>query len=67
MITLFLKEAMNLMESIMAGNGKMIDDMLQKLDNKNMNETRQSVFYNLAMSYEATLIIIYSRRHSSSR
>jgi hypothetical protein len=51
------RDAMNLMESIMAGNGKMTDDMLQMLDNKTMNETRQSVLYNLAMSYEATLII----------
>ena len=51
------RDAMNLMESIMAGNGTMTDDMLQKLDNKTMNETRQSVLYNLAMSYEATLII----------
>ena len=51
------KDAMNLMESVMSGNTKMTDDMLQKLDNKTMNETRQSVLYNLAMSYEATLII----------
>ena len=41
----------------MAGNRKMTDDMLQKLDNKTVNETRQSVLYNLAMSYEAVLII----------
>ena len=51
------RDAMNLMESIMAGNGNMTDNMLQKLDNKTMNETRRSVLYNLAMSYEATLII----------
>ena len=51
------KDAMNLMETIMAGNEKMTDDMLQKLDNKTVNETRQSVLYNLAMSYEAVLII----------
>ena len=51
------KDAMNLMESIMAGNGKMTDDMLQKLDNRTVNETRQSVLYNLAMSYNAILII----------
>ena len=41
----------------MSGNGKMTDDVLQMLDNKTVNETRQSVLYNLAMSYEATLII----------
>ena len=51
------RDAMNLMESIMSGNGKMTDDMLQKLDNKTVNETRQSVLYNLAMNYEAVLII----------
>jgi hypothetical protein len=51
------RDAMNLMGSIMAGNGKMTDDMLQKLDNKTVNETRQSVLYNLAMSYKAVLII----------
>ncbi len=51
------RNVMNLMESIMSGNTKMTDDMLQMLDNKTMNETRQSVLYNLAMSYEATLII----------
>ena len=51
------KDAMNLMESIMAGNEKMADDMLQMLDNTTVNETRQSVLYNLAMSYEALLII----------
>ena len=50
-------DAMNSMELIMNGNAKMTDDMLQKLDNKTVNETRQSVLYNLAMSYEATLII----------
>ena len=49
--------AMNLMESIMTGNGKMTDDVRQKLDNKTVNETRQFVLYNLAMSYEAVLII----------
>ena len=43
-------DAMNPMESIITGNGKMTDDMLQKLDNKTVNETRQSVLYNLAMS-----------------
>ena len=51
------RDAMNLMESVMARNGRMTDDMLQKLDNKTMNKTRRSVIYNLAMSYEATLII----------
>ena len=51
------RDAMNLMESIMTGSEKMTDDMLQKLDNKAVNETRQSVLYTLAMSYEATLII----------
>ena len=51
------KDTMNLMESIMTGNEKMSDDILQKLDNKTVNETRQSVLYNLAMSYEAILII----------
>ena len=50
-------DAMNSMELIMNGKTKMTDDMLQKLDNKTVNETRQSVLYNLAMSYEATLII----------
>ena len=35
----------------------MTDDVLQMLDNKTVNETRQSMLYNLAMSYEATLII----------
>ena len=51
------RDAINLMESIMAGNGKMTDDILQKLDNKTVNGTRQSTLYNLAMSYEAILII----------
>ena len=51
------KDAMNLMESIMAGNGNMSDDILQRLDNKTVNETRQSALYNIAMSYEAVLII----------
>jgi hypothetical protein len=51
------RDAKSLMESIMSGNGKMTDDVLQMLDNKTVNETRQSVLYNLAMSYEATLII----------
>ena len=51
------RDAMNLMESIMAGNGEMSDNILQKLDNKTVNETRQSTLYNLAMSYEAILII----------
>ena len=41
----------------MSGNGRMTDDVLQMLDNKTVNETRQSVLYNLAVSYEATLII----------
>ena len=35
----------------------LIDYVLQKLDNKTVNETCQSVLYNLAMSYEATLNI----------
>ena len=43
-------DAMNPMESIIAGDRKMTDDMLQKLDNKTVNETCQSVLYNLAMS-----------------
>ena len=47
----------SLMESIISGNGRMTNDVLQMLDNKTVNETRQSVLYNLAMSYEATLII----------
>ena len=51
------KDTMNLIESIMAGNRKMSDDILQKLDNKTVNETRQSTLYNLAMSSEAILII----------
>ena len=51
------RDTMNLIESIMAGNRKMTDDILQRLDNKTVNETRQSVLYNLAMSYEAVLII----------
>ena len=51
------KDVMNLIEPIMAGSGEMTDDILQKLDNKTVNETRQSVLYNLAMSYEALLII----------
>ena len=51
------KDVMNLMESMVNGSEKMTDDVLQKLDNKTVNETRQSVLYNLAMSYEATLII----------
>jgi hypothetical protein len=50
-------DAKSLMESIMSGNGRMTDDVLQMLDNKTVNETRQSVLYNLAMGYEATLII----------
>ena len=51
------RDAINQIESIMAGNGKMTDEILQKLDNKTVNETRQSVLYNLAMSYKAVLII----------
>ena len=51
------RDAMNLMESMMVGNGKMTEDVLQMLDNKTVNETRQSVLYNLAMGYEAILII----------
>ena len=51
------RDAMNLMKLIMSGNGKMTDDILQKLNNKTVNETRQSVLYYLAMSYEAVLII----------
>ena len=50
-------DAMNPMESIIAGDRKMTDDMLQKLDNKTVNETCQSVLYNLARSYEIILII----------
>ena len=58
MIMLFQNnDVMNLMEPIMAGNGKMTNDILEKLDNTTVNETRQSVLYNLAMSYEALLII----------
>ena len=51
------QEAKSLMETIMSGNGKMTDDVLQMLNNKTVNETRQSVLYSLAMSYESTLII----------
>ena len=51
------RDAKSLMESIMSGNGKMTDGVLQMLDSKRVNETYQSVLYNLAMSYEATLII----------
>ena len=51
------KDAMNMMESIMSGNRKMAKEMLEKLDNSTVNETRKSVLYNLAMSYEAVLII----------
>ena len=49
------RNAKSLMESIISGNRKMTNDVLQMLDNKTVNETRQSVLYNLAMSYEATL------------
>ena len=55
------KDVMTLIEPIMAGNGKMTDDILQKLDNKTVNETCQSVLYNLAMNYEAVLIIEAAR------
>ena len=51
------RDAMKLIESIMADNRKMTNDILQRLDNKTVNETRQSVLYNLAMSYKAILII----------
>ena len=51
------RDAKSLMETIMSGNGRMTDDVLQMLDNKTVNETRQSMLYNLAVSYEATLII----------
>ena len=51
------RDGVKLMESMMAGNGKMTDDVLQMLDNKTVNETRQSVLYNLAMGYKAILII----------
>ena len=45
------KDAMNMMESIMSGNRKMpANEMLQKLDNSTVNETRQSVLYNLAIT-----------------
>ena len=51
------RDAKSLMETIMSGNGKMTDDVLQMLDNRTVIKTRQSVLYNVAMSYEATLIV----------
>ena len=50
-------DAMNMMESIVMGEEKMSDDVYKYLDNTTVNETRQSVFYNLAMSKETLLII----------
>ena len=50
------KDAMNLMESIMMGEREMSDDVLEHFDNKTVNETRQSVLNNLAVSQEALLI-----------
>ena len=51
------KDSMDLMESIMMGQGEMSDEVLQHLDNKTVNETRQSVLNSLAMSQEGLLII----------
>ena len=46
----------SMMDSIMMGQAKMSDDVLQLL-NKTVNETRQSALENLAMSQETLLII----------
>ena len=49
------------MELIMTGDEKVTDDILDKLDNTTVNETRWSVLYNLAMSFKAVLIIEAAR------
>lgn len=48
---------MDVMESIMMGERSMSDEVLRHLDNTTVNETRQSVLYELSMSQEALLII----------
>ena len=47
----------NLMHSMMVGQGNMSNEVLQQLDNKTVDETRQSSLENLASSQEALLII----------
>ena len=51
------KDAMNMMESIMNGEGQMSDEVYKHLDNKTVNETRESMLSGLVTSYEAQLII----------
>ena len=47
----------NLMQSMMVGQGNMSNKVLQQLDNKTVDETRQSSLENLTSSQEALLII----------
>ena len=51
------KDYMNITMSVIMGERNMTDDMLQHFDNTTVNETRQSVLHDLAMSDEAVLII----------
>ena len=51
------KDAMNMMESIMSGEREMSDEVYKHIDNKTVNETRESMLSGLATSYEAQLII----------
>ena len=50
-------DAMNMMESVIMGQQSMSNEMFQHLDNKTVNETRQSVLNSLANSQEALLVI----------
>lgn len=50
-------DTVNMTMSIMTEGGRMTNDMLQRYDNATVNETRQSMLYNLAMREEAILII----------
>ena len=47
----------NLMHSMMLGQGNMSNEVLQQLDNKTVDQTRQSSLENLASTQEALLII----------
>ena len=51
------KDSMDTMASILMGQEDMTNEVLQQLDNKTINETRQSVLSSLALSQEALLII----------
>ncbi len=51
------KNQSKVMEDIMEGKDRMSDEVLEKLDNKNVNETRWSSLQKLVLSTEALLII----------